>query len=149
MQTQNEQKWDRRYLKMAQHIAGWSKDSTQVGAVVVGKNHTILSQGYNGFPRGIADSPERNQRPTKYDYVVHAEMNVIYNAAFNGISLEGSTLYVSTLPVCAECAKGIIQAGIKKVVVTTMDAPPHWIKEIRRAAELLKEADVMYHKITL
>ena len=112
-------KWDERYMAMAKEVAQWSKDpNTKVGAVAVGEKGQILSQGYNGFPRGIKDSPQRlNDRQTKYEFVVHAEMNVIYNATYSGVSLDGAKLYVYGLPVCSECAKGIIQVGIKEVYV--------------------------------
>ena len=122
-------KWDQRFIDLAKQISTWSKDpSTKIGAVAVGSKGQILSQGYNGFPRGIADTEERyNDRPTKYKYVVHAEMNVIYNATYNGVSLDGATLYVYGLPVCSECAKGIIQVGIKRVVIyTDSDVPEIW-----------------------
>lgn len=115
--------WDDRYLDLAEHFASWSKDpSSKIGAVAVGEHGQILSQGYNGFPRGVEDTLHRwHDKKIKYDYVVHAEKNVIYNASLNGISLNGSTLYVFGLPVCNECAKAIVQVGIKRVVFR---APP-------------------------
>lgn len=114
-------RWDQRFLDLAKQIASWSKDpSRQIGAVIVGHNRQIIAQGYNGFPRGIRDDEDRyNDRETKYKYVVHAEANAIYNALANGAKLEGSTLYVTGLPVCHECAKAIIQTGIKRVVYDT------------------------------
>ena len=112
-------KWDLRFMKMAKEVSKWSKDpSKQIGAVAVGENHRILSTGYNGFPTGIFDHEDRyDNRELKYKYVVHAEKNCIYNACLNGISLAGASLYVYGLPVCCECAKGIIQVGIKEVIV--------------------------------
>lgn len=112
-------KWSQRYMDIAKSVATWSKDpSTQVGAVVVGDKGQILSQGYNGFPRGVKDTPDRyDNREEKYKYIVHGEMNAIYNACHSGASLSGATLYVTGLPVCSECAKGIIQVGIKKVIM--------------------------------
>ena len=94
--------WGNRYTCLAKEISTWSKDpSTQVGAVVIGNNGEVLSQGYNGFPRGIKDTAARlKDRERKYNLVVHAEMNAIYNAGLNGVSLKGSTLYVYGLPVC-------------------------------------------------
>ena len=82
-------KWDRQYMDLAKCIAEWSKDpSTKIGAVAIGDKGQVLSQGYNGFPRGIEDSPERlHIREEKYKYIVHAEMNCIFNASFNGVSL--------------------------------------------------------------
>ena len=110
--------WDKKYIDLAKHIATWSKDpSTKIGAVAIGEKGQVLAQGYNGFPRGIDDSYDRLfTRETKYKYVVHAEMNCIYNATYNGVSLQGATIYISGLPVCSECAKGLIQVGIQRVV---------------------------------
>ena len=94
--------------------------STKVGAIIVGDKGQIISQGYNGFPRGVCDSDERyNVRETKYKFVVHAEMNAILNALYNGSSVDGASIYVHALPVCQECAKAIIQAGIAKVYIDT------------------------------
>ena len=116
-------KWDIRFLDLAKNIAAWSKDpSKKIGAVAVSDKGQVLSQGYNGFPRGINDTDRRlYTRAEKYKYVVHAEMNVIYNATYTGVSLDGATLYVVGLPVCSECAKGIIQTGIKRIVMTNID----------------------------
>lgn len=113
-------KWDHRFLRMAEEYASWSKDpSTKIGCVVIDpQKRRVLSGGYNGFPRGIIDTKERlENREIKYKYVVHAEMNAIYNATLNGVSLEGATLYCVGLPTCSACALGIIQVGIKRVVV--------------------------------
>ena len=89
-------KWDNRYLNLAREVSTWSKDpSTQVGAVAIGEKGQVLAQGYNGFPRGVNDSLERyNDKEVKYRYVVHAEMNCIYNATFTGASLNNATMYV-------------------------------------------------------
>jgi dCMP deaminase len=112
-------KWDRRYLDLSSTIASWSKDSTKVGAIAVGRDGQVLSQGYNGFPRYVRDTPERYaDRATKLKFVIHAEMNCIYNASLVGVSLRDSTMYVTGLPVCHECAKGISQSGIKRVVIS-------------------------------
>ena len=137
-------KWDKRYLALAAEIATWSKDpSTQVGAVTVGRKKEVLSQGFNGFPRGIEDTEERyNDRETKYKFVVHAEMNAIYNATYSGTSLDGATLYVYGLPICSECAKGIIQVGIKKVVIEKSKAPERWNASVQRAQAMFDEAGV-------
>src|SRR6056297_1129882 len=91
-------KWDERFLDMAELVATWSKDpSTKIGAVCVEpQSKRILSMGYNGFPRGIADLDWRYEdKEVKYSLVVHAEANAIYNATSNGVSLEGSTIYVT------------------------------------------------------
>ena len=139
--------WGDKYIHLAKEISTWSKDpSTQVGAVVVGCDGQILSQGFNGFPRGIKDSDERlNNRERKYELIVHAEMNAIYNASLNGVSLKDSTLYVYGLPICNECAKGIIQVGIKKVVaMRPKKYNIAWEESINNARNLFSEVDIMY-----
>lgn len=114
-----QEKWDRRFLELAKHISEWSKDpSTRVGAVIVDPNRIVVGMGYNGFPRGVKDSEERyNDRPTKYKLVVHAEQNAIINA---GHQAKGATIYVypafGTPPLCTNCAKSVIQAGIIRIV---------------------------------
>ena len=109
--------WDEYFMSVALLVSMRSKDpNTQVGACIVGDDKRIISTGYNGFPRGCSDDEfpwNREGEDTKYPYVVHAELNAILNAG--GRSLSGSTLYVALFP-CNECAKAIIQAGIKTVV---------------------------------
>ena len=141
--------WDNRYLDLAENVSSWSKDpSRKIGAVAVGSKGQILSQGYNGFPRGISDNVERyNDKETKYRYVVHAEMNVIYNATYNGISLDGATLYVTGLPVCSECAKGIIQTGVKRVVMRATDVPEKWFISFATTAKMFNEANIEWELI--
>lgn len=138
-------KWDQRYLKLAYGIAQWSKDpSSKIGAVTVGAKGQVLSQGFNGFPRGLKDDYDRlNDRETKYKYVVHAEMNAIYNATYNGTSLDGATLYVYGLPICSECAKGVIQVGIKRVVMPASPGMPEkWKDSWLTSMSFFKEAGV-------
>ena len=139
-------KWYQRYLKLAAEVAKWSKDpNTQVGAVVVGSKGQILSQGYNGFPRGIRDTPKRlNDRDIKLSLIVHAEMNAIYNATYSGVSLDGATMFIHGLPACSECAKGIIQVGISKVVVSKqcIEARPHWNESWKKSCDMFEEAGV-------
>jgi len=137
-------KWTHRFLDLAKEVSSWSKDpSSQIGAVVVGDKREVLSQGFNGFPRGMDDSPERyNDRTQKYTFVVHAEMNAIYNASYTGTSLDGATLYVHGLPVCSDCAKGIVQVGIKKVVVRKTKTDKRWEESSRHTELIFKEAGV-------
>jgi dCMP deaminase len=139
-------KWDIRYLKLAKEISVWSKDpSTKIGAITVGNKKEVLSQGFNGFPRGIIDSEERYQNKTeKHKFVVHAEMNAIYNATYSGISLDNATLYIYGLPVCSECAKGIIQVGIKKVVIVKAKTKKNWEKSFELSKQMFKEAKVEF-----
>lgn len=142
--------WNTRYINLAKEISTWSKDpSRKIGAVAIGDNGQVLSQGYNGFPRGILDLQERyDDRPTKYKYVVHAEMNCIYNATLNGVSLKGATMYVHGLPVCSECAKGIIQVGIKKVFWNLdSEIPEIWLESLKLTIDLFEEAGIEFVRI--
>ena len=111
--------WDEYFMGVAKLAAMRSKDpSTQVGCCIVDEQNRILSTGYNGFPQGCSDDSFPWNRDsalgeTKYQFVVHAELNAVLNA--RGKNLSGSKLYVSLFP-CHECAKAIIQAGVKEVV---------------------------------
>lgn len=135
--------WHRRWLDTAAHFGSWSKDpSTKVGAVLV-RQGQIVSSGYNGFPRGVADSEERlNDKATKYQWTVHAEMNCLLQAALHGHSTKGCALY-TTFPPCSRCAGPIIQAGITVVFfpasVMTHDG---WTQEFDTAKEMLDEAGI-------
>lgn len=108
--------WHQFFLSMCFLMARKSKDpSTKTGCVVV-RDRRILSVGYNGFPIGCDDSPDLYaDRELKYSRVVHCDTNAIYSAARVGISLVGSTMYL-TGPPCSECTKGIINAGIVEVI---------------------------------
>ena len=111
--------WDDYFMGVALLAAQRSKDpSTQVGACIVDSNNRILSTGYNGFPQGCSDDTfpwnrDESKGETKYQFVVHAELNAVLNAS--GKDLAGSKIYVSLFP-CHECAKAIIQSGVKEVV---------------------------------
>lgn len=135
--------WDRRFMALAQQIATWSKDpSTKVGAVIVDAHRRIVSMGYNGFPRGVEDLPERlNDRAQKYPRIVHAEPNAILNATR---SVKGCTLYVTPFAPCSECAKLIIQAGIKRVVISLSAAETsnRWADSTRIGWEMMDEARI-------
>ena len=109
--------WDEYFMGIAMLAARRSKDpNTQVGACIVSQDNIIICTGYNGMPKGCSDDEfpwEREGEVTKYPYVVHAELNAILNA--NGRDLRGSRLYVALFP-CNECAKAIIQSGVKEVL---------------------------------
>ena len=117
MKRQDYISWDEYFMGVSLLAAKRSKDpNTQVGACIVDINNVILSTGYNGFPVGCSDDDlpwDRTGEDTKYPYVVHAELNAILNSG--GKSLRGATIYVGLFP-CNECAKAIIQSGIKEVV---------------------------------
>ena len=136
-------KWKKRFLKLSKEISTWSKDpSTKVGALIISEDKNIISTGYNGFPRDIEDTEERlNNRELKYKFVLHAEMNCILNALYNGRSVKDCILFVHGLPPCSECTKSIIQAGIKKVI-TDSKATDNWKESLKLSLEMLKEANV-------
>jgi dCMP deaminase len=147
-------KWDRRYMELAKHVAQWSKDpSTKVGAVIV-RDNIVLGQGYNGFPRGVGDHDERyNDRSIKLKYMVHAEPNAILNAQQ---SVKGATLYLwPTLgiqPCCCDCAKFVIQSGIKRVIYyTDTSGKPlstTWADSIETGHKMFCEAGVVMEAVT-
>ena len=135
-------KWDQRFLKLAEHISGWSKDpSTKVGCVVVGEDREIRSTGFNGFPRGIADDMERlSDREQKYPLICHAEENAIMHAARIGLSLKGCTAYV-TWPPCTRCARSLIQAGVIEVVYPQeSEVPERWMADFEMSTQMMGEA---------
>jgi dCMP deaminase len=137
-------------MSLAKAISSWSKDpSTKVGAVAIGDKGQVISQGYNGFPRRFDDSIEKYEnRDTKYKYVVHAEMNCIYHATHNGLSLEGAKLYVYGLGVCHECAKGIVQVGIKEVYAScNPESELRWINSFALTKDILKKGGVNYEQV--
>lgn len=142
-----DRKWDRRFMEMAEVISGWSKDpSSKIGAVVVNAERRILATGYNGFPRGIEDSDERlNNRDEKYPRIIHAEMNALMNALYNGVTVKDATLYVHGLPVCPACTKCVIQAGIKRVVMPTAKTDKGNWEEVwyNESLPMYKEAGVL------
>jgi dCMP deaminase len=137
--------WDRYFLGIAEAVSFASKDpSTKVGAVIVRPNRTQAATGYNGFPHGIADTPDRlNDRMIKYDLVVHAEINAILTAQE---PLHGYALYTWPFLTCKKCALHVIQAGIKRVVAPYVDNP-RWNTSIKEAQDLYDEAGVDYELI--
>ena len=139
-------KWNYRFMELALHISSWSKDtSTKVGCVIVSPEKAILSMGYNGFPRGVNDDiSTRHERPTKYDFVVHAEENALLNAGRNGTRLNGGILYV-TMPPCTHCAGSIIQSGIKEIFYLEPEIQkqiPGWRDSLNISFTMFKEAGV-------
>lgn len=138
--------WSRRFLDLADHFSTWSKDpSTQVGCVVVDDERRIRATGFNGFPRGVADTSDRlNHRPTKHLLVVHAEANAVATAARAGVSLLGCTAYV-THPPCAQCAALMTQAGIKRVV-SKGELRAEWVASLEAAETIMSEGGVEWVK---
>ena len=152
-------RWDRHFLRLALDHARMSKDpSTRVGAVIVGPDLELVAAGFNGFPRGVADTPERlADRDTKLELVVHAEMNAVLSAARVGTRVKGCTMYVAATdktgaiwggPPCLRCSVEAIQAGIAEVVSWPIKtAPSRWHDSLEKARAILAEAAVVYREI--
>ena len=140
--------WDEYYLSICEVVSRRSKDpNTQIGCVIAGPAREIRSTGYNSFPRGIRDDiPERFVRPAKYLWIEHAERNAICNAARCGTALEGCTLYVEIMP-CMDCARAIVQAGIREVVVSGQRMSQYtsefYDEQFRNSHILFREAGVI------
>jgi dCMP deaminase len=136
----SQQDWDIFYLNMAKYVATKSKDpSTKTGAVIIRSDGTPASFGFNGFPRGMSDSPELYaDREKKYSRVVHCEMNAMI---FARQDLNGGTLYTWPFASCDRCAVCMIQAGIKRFVYPAM--PPEkqqWAASLDTATSYMREA---------
>jgi dCMP deaminase len=131
------------FFPVAEALAALSKDrSTKVGALALGEDHEILSAGYNGFPRGVADIEERHERPMKYLYTSHAEENLVAQAARKGISLKGSTILVTSLFPCTTCSRMMIQAGVKRIIANHPKIDKRWEEQATHALIMLVEAGV-------
>ena len=144
---------DQKYMEIAYAISRLSKDpSTQVGAVIIGPTQEVRSLGYNGAPRGCfadeAGDERRDNRPEKYFWFSHAELNAITNAARVGTPLAGSSLVV-THPPCMDCARAIVQAGITRVITVRPPAAfvERWREHMSRTQRLFDECGVEYLEI--
>lgn len=123
--------WNNYFLDIATVVSTKSKDpNTKVGAVLVSEDNRIISTGYNGMPAGIEEKPEMWERPMKYDYVLHAELNAIVYA-----NKPGYKIYSTMFP-CKECAKVIAAAGIKEVYYLKNDYENEITKEIFRKCKI-------------
>ena len=141
-------KWDLRFKNLALEVSQWSKDpSTKVGCIAV-KDRRVIATGYNGFPIGISDDKnDYENRDIKYKKIVHAEKNMIYNACQHGVSLVGSTVYVSGLPTCEECWKGLVQVGISRLVMPSIESligqqHERWSEGCYSAVKYMEEAGI-------
>lgn len=135
--------WDFRFLSLAELVSNWSKDpSTKVGAVITDPNNRIISIGYNGFPRGVADDNRLDNRDTKYKMIVHGEMNAIL---FANKSLDNCTLYTYPFMPCPRCSAMIIQTGIKKVI-SYKNSIDRWEEEFKLSRSLFNEANIEYYE---
>jgi dCMP deaminase len=136
--------WDERWLAEAGIKGSWSKDrSRKVGSVIVNERNVEVSTGWNGFPRGVNDEIEaRHQRPLKYLWSVHSEVNAIYNAAAEGRATKGCRIYQTLFP-CAGCAQAIIQSGLVEVITVEPDwNDATYAEQFAVSREMLTEAGV-------
>jgi len=144
--------WDRRFLELVIKIASWSKDtSTKVGCAIVDDHNRVISLGFNGIPTGVDDTiPSRSQRPEKYQWYEHAERNAIYNSPA-GRSLRGCTLYCTHFP-CPDCARGIVQVGIKTVKLSFYTQPfsvnKHYNNGILNVLKMFDEVGISIYVIS-
>jgi len=142
--------WDKHFLSLCNLISMKSKDeSTNFGAVIVNQDNQIISTGYNSFPKGINDNKkERQQRPEKYEWMVHAEENAICNAAAIGNATKGCRIYVNGMP-CARCMRKLINSGIKEIIVDKAsndifmkNSPGNWKKLNKITLEMVSESRI-------
>jgi dCMP deaminase len=135
--------WDDYFYKMAKLVGSRSRDDSQVGTVVVGHDHIVLSTAYNGLPRRVGDHPQRLTKAEKLKWIVHAEANAICNAAQIGVPLNGATVYVTKFP-CSRCAGELVQIGVRRLVCRgkTMWKRDPSKDDGRRALRILMEAGV-------
>lgn len=137
-------KWDKRFMQLAELIASWSKDpSTGCGAVIVDQRKRIISLGFNGFPQSVNDDQSiYENREEKYRRIIHAEKNALL---FAQQDLTGCTIYVTPMPPCSQCAGMIIQAGISTVITKQPNAShtERWGKDINSTKTMFSEAGVI------
>lgn len=137
--------WDQKFMQAAELVASWSKDpSTKVGCIIADSDHNQLAEGFNGFPRGVADDERLHDRPVKYKIIVHAEANAVASAARNGHRLRGATAYV-TLPPCAQCTSLLIQAGIERIVFKP-GSIGRWEEDWNLAQAMMKQVGMSWQE---
>ena len=152
------ERWNRHFLNLALAHCSMSKDpDKKVGSVIVGNDREIISMGFNGLPRGLADSDERlKNKELKNRLTVHAELNaVLAMARVGGPGLLGKTMFIATLdgdgvwggPPCTRCTVEILQTGIAHVVTYPAKPGSRWTDDLKFAQELLREADVSYTEL--
>ncbi|WP_437187122.1 deoxycytidylate deaminase [Planctomicrobium sp. SH668] len=152
-------RWDKFFINLAVENARMSKDpATQAGAVIIGPDREVRSMGYNGLPRGIADTHDRlMDKELKRSLIVHAEMNAILNAARIGVSTRGCTLYLALTDdsgevwggaPCLRCTVEIIQAGITTIVAKPFKTgESFWTASVAQARSMLSEAKLEYREV--
>ena len=138
--------WVDYFRNLTHQIKLKSKDEkTQIGVLIVGTDNEIISTGYNSFPRGLNDDDaERQERPEKYFWFGHAERNAIYNAARIGVSTKGTTMYMSCGLPCVDCARAVVQAGIKTIYCERGGGAKgeKWLEHYHRTTDMFNECGV-------
>ncbi len=141
-------KWDRRYLELASLVASWSKDpSTKVGAVIIRPDRTVVSVGFNGFPKNMPDNPEwYANREEKYSRVVHCEINAMIHSYEN---LKGYTLYTYPFAPCDRCVVQMLQAGIVRFVFPepSADALTRWAEAFVKTKKYITESGAEWEEV--
>lgn len=141
-------KWDKRFLEMAELVASWSKDpSTQTGAVIVRPDKSVCSVGYNGFPKSMPDHHDHyHNREEKYSRIVHCEMNAAMFAKDN--SMQGYTLYTYPFLSCDRCFVHMVQLGITRFVCpkATDEQLERWGDAFERVHKYAKECNVIINE---
>jgi dCMP deaminase len=135
------------YSQLTYAISQFSKDpDKKVGSIFLHpKTFQILSTGYNGFPRKVNETNKRWKKPEKYKWVVHSEQNGIYNATLNGVKLKNSILFTTKFP-CNDCAKGLIQAGIKQIYTYKPNLKHKtWGESMKISLKMFKETNIIIH----
>jgi len=130
---------------MAELVSTWSKDrSRKCGAVIVNDRNVLIAVGWNGFPRGVDDATDaHHERPIKYKFTEHAERNAIYNAAAHGLATHGCRMYNHWYP-CADCARAIIQAGIKEIICQKPDwKDEKYAEDFHASVEMFRETKMV------
>lgn len=143
-------KWDRRFLDMARLVGSWSKDpSTKTGAVICDPYNRVVSVGYNGYPKGVLDTEDKDLREIKYEKTIHAEVNAILHARRD---LSSCRIYVSPLMPCSRCASLIIQSGITEVYCEMLKAGETveiWNSSGMLAEQMFEEANVTFRRVLI
>lgn len=138
--------WIEYFVGLAEHVKLKSKDrSFKCGAVIIGTDNEVVSTGYNSFPRGLDDdNQDRYEKPTKYMWTEHAERNAIFNASRIGVSTKGCDMYITADGPCVECARAIVQSGIRTLFCKRQKIlnQQTWGESVATAFEMLEEAGV-------
>jgi dCMP deaminase len=141
-------KWDRRYLELASLVASWSKDpSTKAGGVIIRPDRTVVSVGFNGFPKNMPDNPEwYANREEKYSRVVHCEINAMIHSYEN---LKGYTLYTFPFAPCDRCVVQMLQAGIVRFIFPepTADALTRWAEAFVKTKKYITECGAEWEEV--